>query len=119
MSDQAKHDICHVLDQASQLKNTTWKCWVYTATSKILVLCAYRPAFSVVGYMVFRAPSYVCLPWVFEAAEFHRLDSDAPGEKRDAPRGAATGPLFHIAIRSEGREFRVVCEGVAFYQIDP
>jgi hypothetical protein len=111
-------DISSALDQANEYRDATWKLWRYTTESKVLVLCVYRPVFKQLGYLAFRRPEYVCLPWLLTEATFALLSADDETTTIRPPPNVELERRHEVMIQTPAAEYRVVCEEVAFYQVE-
>ena len=92
-------DFRQALRIASELREAVWQCWAYSADDDALAICAWPDR-----YLVFRQPRVVTLPFYLRRAEFRAVQEDS---------------AYWVLIHAEGKEYRVVCGGGAFYQTEP
>ena len=84
--------------RANELHDEGWQCSLFSTDGNTLALCVFPGR-----YLVFRGTHFVKLPFVLNGAEFSATEQAG---------------LQKVFIRSHGNEFCVVCEGVAFYEVE-
>jgi hypothetical protein len=95
MGTPSGRSVWQALIRANELRRVQWHCGPFSAEGNTLGLCAY-PA----RYLVFRGTRFVQLPFRPIEPEFSATEE---------------GSLLRVLIRSQGKEFFVLCEDVAFY----
>jgi len=116
MFDLCPGDLPTVLSRASDHPEAIWRLWRYSAAGQVLVLCGYRPLFDRIGYLLFRKPVALRMPWLIAGARF-TLGEDASADTGLAPSADPdSSAVRRVAIVSDRGVYQVLCEEVSFYQ---
>jgi hypothetical protein len=112
-----EQQVAQVLNEANGCPCTAWELCRYSKASGALVLCSADSSGSSSTYLIFRKPQLVRLPWRVEGPQFV-IDRSHGSEAAGVPPAALPAGRHHrILVRSQGRDFYIVCQGVAFYQV--
>src|SRR5579872_5807007 len=114
--DQSIQSLAH----ANQWQDGRWRCLLYCPRCQTLVLVAKRTGvhdsnIPLTAYLVFRAPRYVRLPTASMGAVAFELQDEASFSELFVRDRQSDRPLHIVTLSSEGHEFYIVSEDVAFY----
>ena len=113
-------DVRQALAHASEWQD--WNCWLYTVMGHRLILCAEHGPGGYSserrGYLVFRSPRYVRLPWFISEPGRVRSELAPPplagGAGTDHTAGTAASE-WRVRVVSDEPTYEVACRGVGFH----